>query len=91
MQASKPKKKAILFGLGLDNEDGHIRATRGENFQLLGGSHETHQSMQEKCMKFNEKLKDRGRRLEELPQEEFLELAAECEMNVSKPHGSDEE
>ena len=77
-----------VFALGWSvghGTDGHIRATRGENFRLVGGSHETHQSMQEKCIKFNEKLKARGQRLEELRRHEFFELAAECEMNVVKP------
>lgn len=85
MRASKPIKKALLVGLGLDNDDGHVRITRGENFRIFGGSHDTHQSMQEKCIRFSEKLKDRGQRLEDLGGNEFLELAAECKMNVVKP------
>lgn len=76
------KPKAGLLGLGLDNEDGHVRLTRGENFHLLGGSEATHESMQEKCIKFNEKLQGRGKTLEELERKEFLDLAADCEMNV---------
>jgi hypothetical protein len=83
--ASRGKKKACLLGLGLDNQDGHVRATRGENFFLIGGSHETHQQMQEKCIKFNEKLNDRGKRLEDLHRQEFLDLALECRMNVARP------
>jgi len=74
--------KALLLGLGLDNEDGHVRITRGKNFRLFGGSAQTHELMQEKCIKFNEKLDARGKSLEELSKEEFLELASECEMNV---------
>jgi len=85
VRASKPIKKALLVGLGLDNDDGHVRITRGENFRIFGGSHDTHQSMQEKCIRFNEKLKDRGQRLEDLGGKEFLELAAECTMNVLRP------
>jgi hypothetical protein len=87
VRASKRTKKAILLGLGLDNEDGHLRVTRGENFQLLGGSHDTHQSMQEKCIKFNERLKDRGKRLEDLPPNELHELADQCQMNMPRPGG----
>ena len=85
MQAPRRKTKAMLLGVGLDGEDGHVRATRGENFQLVGGSHDTHEQMQEKCIKFNEKLKKRDKRLEDLRGKEFLDLAAECEMNVVKP------
>ena len=52
----KDRKSAVLLGIGLDGRDGHVRITRGENFHLLGGSPETHQAMQEKCIRFNEKL-----------------------------------
>ena len=78
---AKPKKTKIL-GLGLDNEDGHVRVTRTENFHLMGGSEDTHGDMQEKSIKFNEKLRDRGKQLEGLEQREFLDMAAECEMNI---------
>jgi len=78
-------KKAMLLGLGLDCDDGHVRVTRAENFQLVGGSHETHQGMQEKCIKFNEKLDTRGKRIEDLERQEFIDLAAECRMPVVLP------
>ena len=63
MLVPKRKKKAALLGVGLDNDDGEIRVTRGKNFHLVGGSHDTHQQMQEKCVKLNEKLKHRGKEL----------------------------
>ena len=78
-------RKAGLLGLGLDNTDGEVRITRGDNFHLLGGSQETHESMQEKCIKFNEKLQARGKQLEELERHEFVDLADECEMNIQPP------
>jgi len=78
----RKQSKAVLLGVGLDNDDGHVRVTRGGNFQLVGGSEDTHESMQEKCLKFNEKLKGRGKQLEDLGKREFLDLAGECEMNV---------
>jgi hypothetical protein len=77
--------KAILLGLGLDNQDGHIRVTRGENFHLLGGSHETHEVMQDKCIRFDEKLQARGKHMGELARQEFLDIAAECEMVLATP------
>ncbi len=79
------KKNAALLGLGLDADDEHVRITRGPNFHLLGGSHDTHQQMQEKCIKFNEKLKVRGKALGELQRTEFFDLARECDMNVAEP------
>ena len=74
-RATKKKDKAWLLGLGLDNGDGHLRITRGENFHLVGGSEDTHGVMQEKAVKFNEKLKGRGRRLEEISRDEFRDIA----------------
>ena len=85
VRVPETEKKAILLGIGLDNDDGHIRATRGENFRIIGGSADTHEAMQEKCVKFNEKLKVRGKQLEQLRSREFLDIAAECEMNVAVP------
>jgi hypothetical protein len=77
MKPADEKKKALLLGLGLDNDDGHLRVTRGENFHLVGGSEDTHGNMQEKAVKFNEKLKGRGRRLEDISREEFRDIAHE--------------
>ena len=79
------RKKALLLGLGLDKDDEAIRVTRGGNFRLIGGSKPTHESMQEKCIRFNEKLKGRGKKLEDLEHTEFLEIAADCRMNVVVP------
>ena len=76
------RAKAKLLGVGLDNKDDQVRVTRGENFHLVGGSHETHEQMQEKCIKLNEKLKGCGKQLEDLEHKEFLDLAAQCQMNV---------
>jgi hypothetical protein len=75
----------MLLGVGLDNEDGQTRITRGKNFHLVGGSEETHECMQEKCIKFNEKLQNRGKELSEIEGKEFLDIAAECQMNVVVP------
>lgn len=76
---------ARLLGVGLDSDDGQVRVTRGDNFHLVGGSAGTHESMQEKCIKFNEKLSKRGKELGELERAEFIELAQSCEMNIVLP------
>ncbi|MCX7824131.1 MAG: hypothetical protein N2689_01055 [Verrucomicrobiae bacterium] len=78
--SGRKSAKAILLGLGLDNKDGHKRVTRGENFLLLDGSQETHERMTEKAIKFNEKLKSRGKALEEVTKDEFFEIAHEIDM-----------
>ncbi|MGB2823722.1 MAG: hypothetical protein WBF17_22260 [Phycisphaerae bacterium] len=76
------RRKAKLLGLGLDNDDECVRITRGKNFELRGGSRDTHEGMQEKCVKFNEKLDAKGKELGDLEHREFLDMAAECKMNV---------
>jgi hypothetical protein len=70
----KPKRKAILLGIGLDS-DGHKRVTTGSNFALLGGSEETHEVMTEKVIKINEKLASKGKQLENVSPEEFDDIA----------------
>jgi hypothetical protein len=71
----KKSKKAALLGLGLDGKDGHVRVTSGPNFKLVGGSEETHGTMQEKAIKMNEHLKRRGKTLDNVSREEFHEIA----------------
>ncbi|MCJ7543624.1 MAG: hypothetical protein MUP47_03495 [Phycisphaerae bacterium] len=83
------KRKARLLGVGLDRDDEMVRITRGRNFHLVGGSRDTHRSMQEKCRRFNEKLSTRGKELDDLEHQEFLDLAAECRMNVVQHRGNE--
>ena len=72
---------ARILGLGLDNADGHIRITRGENFDIFLGSESTHEQLQETCVKINEKLDQRGKRLEDLSRDEFVDLIIESKNN----------
>ncbi len=82
--AKKPKRKAALLGIGLDS-DGHKRITKGDNFTLVGGTQDTHEEMTEKAIKINEKLKARGKRLEEVSHEEFSDIAAEVGLKKIEP------
>lgn len=74
--AKSPSKKgqAVMVGVGLDS-DGHKRVTRGPNFALVGGSQNTHEEMTEKAIKINEKLKAKGKTLEQVGREEFDDIA----------------
>ncbi len=72
----KKKRRAMMLGVGLDS-DGHKRVTTGPNFALVGGSKDTHEHMTEKAVKINEKLKARGKQLEEVSHEEFDDIAHE--------------
>jgi hypothetical protein len=80
----KRKRKAVMLGVGLDS-DGHKRLTTGPNFALVGGSEETHAQMTEKAVKINEKLKSRGKQLEEVSREEFDDIAHEVGLQKFKP------
>ena len=80
----KARRKAVLLGVGLDS-DGHKRVTTGPNFALIGGSKETHEEMTEKAVKINEKLKAKGKALEEVGREEFDEIASSVGLHRDDP------
>jgi hypothetical protein len=82
--AKKSKRKARMLGVGLDS-DGHKRITKGDNFTLVGGTKDTHEEMTEKAIKINEKLKARGKQLENVSHEEFADIAAEVGLKPMKP------
>ncbi len=63
--------------MAFDNEDGHTRLTRGDNFVLVGGSQETHTVMQETAVKINEHLTRRGKRLEDTSVTELRDICRE--------------
>ena len=65
-----------MLGVGLDT-DGHKRITTGDNFALVGGTEETHEAMTEKVIKINERLKSRGKQLENITGKEFDDIAEE--------------
>jgi hypothetical protein len=66
-----------LLGVGLDNQDGHQRLTRGENFLLVGGSAQTHERMQDMAIRFDQALRRRGKTLQETSAEEAIDLLRE--------------
>jgi hypothetical protein len=74
--------KKVLLGLGLDSKDGHVRITKGKNFRLFGGSHQTHEMMQEKAIKFNEQLEKRRKTLENINEKEFYDIAHSVGLKV---------
>lgn len=67
-------KDAHLLGLGLDNQDGHKRITRGEQFTLVGGSQDTHERMTETVVKTFEDLKQRGKHLQTVEPKELADI-----------------
>jgi len=84
---AKKKRKAAIIGVGLDS-DGHKRITTGDNFTLVGGTKDTHEQMTEKAIKINEKLKSRGKQLEEVSAAEFSDIAEEVGLKPLPPRRS---
>lgn len=76
MKNETNKKEEIIgiVGIGLDNTDEHKRITRNEDVFLVGGSGETHEHMQDISIKFNESLRERGKRLQDAEAIEVIEL-----------------
>ena len=74
MKTNHPSQENIMLGIGLDNQDGHRRVTKGDNFMLVGGSEETHERMTETAVKFNEQLSKRRKSLDEISREEFIDM-----------------
>jgi hypothetical protein len=73
-QDSNERKVVGFLGIGLDNKDGDQRLTRSEHFLLVGGSQETHERMQDTAIKFTEALQRRGKKLEDTPVDEVIDL-----------------
>jgi hypothetical protein len=75
----KRKRSEVVgfLGVGLDNKDGEHRITKSEYFVLVGGSKETHESMQDTAIKFTEALHHRGKGLADTSAEEVIHLFRE--------------
>lgn len=70
-------RQRMLLGLGFDNDDGHKRYTKGEDFVLMGGSEATHEKMTETAIKVNEKLAKKGRSIRTASEEELRDIFGE--------------
>jgi hypothetical protein len=68
---------AGLLGVGFDTEDGQIRITQADEYQVLMGSGETHGALQAMCSRISEAVQASGRPLNEYSPEEFMNLVQE--------------
>lgn len=73
--AKNDEKLQGVIGLGLDDDEGHHRVTKGPDFQLVGGSAETHERMQDLVMRMRETLKREGKKFGDISRAEFEDLA----------------
>ncbi len=67
---------AGIVGIGLDADDGHVRFTQGEVFRIYRGSEASHAHMRDTCLRIQEHIRRRGKRLEDLSGDEFVKLVA---------------
>ena len=79
MKDNTRTQRARILGVGLDHRDGHVRVTRGKNFDIYLGSEGTHEQLQKTCIKVNEKLDRRGRSLDDLSRDEWVDLILEAD------------
>lgn len=81
---NKPQQPKIagLLGIGLDGDDGQTRVTRGKNFVLWGGSQDTHSLMQETAIKVNERLDQKGKRMEDVSVKELRDIIQDVADNI---------
>ncbi len=70
--AKRPQNR--LLGLGLDGHDKHKRITRGEGFNLVGGSEDTHERMVETVIKTSEDLSRKGRTIADAHPEQLADM-----------------
>lgn len=66
--------RAVVVGFGLDDSGGHIRYTRGEAFELIGGSEEAHGEMQRRITLIREEIARRGICLDRMTYEQYQEI-----------------
>ena len=74
MAAGKRKKIVRLLGVGFDAEDGHVRITNGEKYDVLMGSNESHEYIQQLIQKIEDQLENRGLSLDDLTPEQLGEF-----------------
>lgn len=74
MSRGNRKRIVRLLGVGFDAEDSHIRITRGENYDVLMGSAESHEYIQRLIQKIEDGLEREGLALADLTPEQFGEF-----------------
>jgi len=79
MPQENRKKIVRLLGVGFDAEDGHIRITKGDNYDVFMGSDESHEYLQQLIEKIEDELKARDMKLDDLTAEEFAEFIQSLE------------
>ena len=73
--SSRTQKKIVrLLGVGYDADDGHVRITMGEKYDVLLGSDESHEYIAQLIARIEEEIGKRGLDLDTLCPEELGEI-----------------
>jgi hypothetical protein len=76
MRTEQNKKIIRLLGVGFDTEDGHVRMTNGDQYDVLMGSEESHEYIQQLLQRIENAIKAEGKRLDEVSPDELSKLVA---------------
>ena len=80
MIPEKKKKIIRLLGIGYDEDDGHVRITKADQYDVLMGSEESHEHIQKLLLKIENELKARNLSLDEMSPDEFLKLVRDINL-----------
>jgi hypothetical protein len=73
--SSKSQKKIVrLLGVGFDGDDGHVRITTGDTYDVLMGSDESHDYISSLIARIENELKTRGLDLDTMTPAELSEI-----------------
>ncbi len=75
---AKRSRVARIVGVGPAAPDGHIRITKGKQYQVVQGSEATHALMNQWCEGIQAKLAAMNKDMKDLSVEEFLRIAREA-------------
>jgi hypothetical protein len=68
------KKIIRLLGVGFDAQDGHVRITQGDQYDVIMGSDESHEYLRKLIQKIESKIGESGLSLNDLTPEKLTEL-----------------
>ena len=63
-----------MLGVGFDADDGHVRITTGDKFDVIMGSDESHEYITKLITKIEKELDAQGLNLDELSPEKLGEI-----------------
>ena len=66
-----------LLGVGFDQNDGQIRITQSDSYEVMMGSNESHVALQTICQTIENHIKSSGHTMSDYSPEEFMELVKE--------------